>query len=177
MEKGGMQTADEFCGNYYDVACSAGSMKYDVYFGEWSLATDACCMWLGGFNDANNERQFECQWVDCPFSYLPDDVAVDFDRSADILGPFGTWEPTEVSIQQGKCAKDSAHFSHKEIEKIARCALDAFDKCIQGSFFWTAQNELEERWDYIKSWDLGWINKTALPARSTYEPMARENTG
>jgi len=28
--------------------------------------------------------------VECPYSYLPDDVAVDFDRTADVLGPFGT---------------------------------------------------------------------------------------
>ena len=60
MEPNGMKTADEFCGNYYDVACGAVNFKYDVYFGEWSLATDACCMWLGGFNDANNEPQFPC---------------------------------------------------------------------------------------------------------------------
>jgi hypothetical protein len=23
---------------------------------------------------------------------------------------------------------------------------------------WTAHNELEERWSYVKSWDMGWIN-------------------
>lgn len=27
---------------------------------------------------------------------------------------------------------------------------------------WTAHNEIEEKWDYVKAWDLGWINKTAL---------------
>ena len=39
---------------------------------------------------------------------------------------------------------------------------------MQGSFFWTAHNEIEEKWDYIRAWDLGWINKTALPDESTH---------
>ena len=29
---------------------------------------------------------------------------------------------------------------------------------------WTAHNEIEAKWDYVKSWDLGWINKTEVPA-------------
>jgi hypothetical protein len=24
-------------------------------------------------------------------------------------------------------------------------------------FFWTARNELEERWDYVKAWNKGWF--------------------
>ena len=27
------------------------SIKYDIWIGEWSLATDVCGMWLDGFND------------------------------------------------------------------------------------------------------------------------------
>lgn len=33
------------------------------------------------------------------------------------------------------------------------------DKHIQGSFFWTAHNEIEEKWDYIRAWDNKWIDK------------------
>ncbi len=30
-------------------------LKYPVWVGEWSLATDVCAHWLGGFNDSNTE--------------------------------------------------------------------------------------------------------------------------
>jgi hypothetical protein len=29
--------------------------KMEVWIGEWSLATDVCAMWLGGFNDGNTD--------------------------------------------------------------------------------------------------------------------------
>ena len=48
------------------------------------------------------------------------------------------------------------------MEDIARCALDAFDQHLNATFFSTVHTEFEERWDYIKSWDLGWINTTEL---------------
>ena len=35
-------------------------IKYDVWVGEWSLATDVCALWLGGFNDANTDASREC---------------------------------------------------------------------------------------------------------------------
>jgi hypothetical protein len=49
-------------------------------------------MWLGGFNDANTDPQFTCKWVDCPKTYMTTE-GTDFDRSAAILGPFGTYNP------------------------------------------------------------------------------------
>ena len=58
-------------------------------------------MWLGGFNDGTTDPQFECEKVDCPKSYLPEEFAVDFDREADILGPFGTQNSTDVCIMKG----------------------------------------------------------------------------
>ena len=87
-----------------------------MWFGEWALATDVCAHWLGGFNDANTDPQFKCQWVDCPYTYLPESVAVDFDRTADMLGPYGTGNPKNVAIQKGKCSKDSSFFSHEEVQ-------------------------------------------------------------
>ena len=61
-----------------------------MWVGEWALATDVCALWLGGFNDANTAAVFDCEYVDCPTPYLPADTAVDLDRTADLLGPFGT---------------------------------------------------------------------------------------
>jgi len=98
-------------------------------------------------------------------TYLPDEVGTDFDRTAEILGPFGsdgTGDPQDVCIQNGQCSKDSAFFNHEEIETIARCAQESFDRHLKATFLSTAHNEIEERWDYVKAWDLGWINKTRL---------------
>lgn len=87
------------------------------------------------------------------------DLGTDFDRTSPILGPFGTSNPTTVAIQNGKCSTDSDFFSREEVRTIAKCALESYSKHIQGSFFWTAHNEIEEKWDYIRAYDLGWINQ------------------
>ena len=46
-----------YCDNYGSRLFSPDiqDIKYDVWVGEWSLATDVCAMWLGGFNDSNTE--------------------------------------------------------------------------------------------------------------------------
>merc|ERR1712051_645247 len=64
--------------------------QYDVWVGEWSLASDVCALWLGGFNDANTDvdSRAPCQRVQCPTSYMTEQ-AVDFDRAAAQLGPYG----------------------------------------------------------------------------------------
>ena len=33
------------------MAPEIAAIKYDLWVGEWSLATDVCGMWLDGFND------------------------------------------------------------------------------------------------------------------------------
>ena len=124
-----------------------------------------CAHWLGGFNDANTDPQFTCNWVDCPMTYLPS--GGDFDRTADVLGPFGTGNPDNTCIHAGKCSDDSLFFSDVEVRTIAQCALKSFDDHIQATFHWTAHNEIEAKWDYVKAWDNGWINKTALPVNTT----------
>jgi len=43
------------------------------------------------------------------------------------------------------------------VNAIAKCALEAYDRHIQGHFFWTAHNEIEERWDFVRAYDLGWL--------------------
>lgn len=122
-----------------------------MWFGEWSLATDVCAHWLGGLNDGNTDPQFKCKQVDCPYSYLPDEWKVDFDRSREINGPFGTGKPENVTIRKGKCTIDSEYFSDDQVKAIAKCAVKSYDKYLQGSFFWTAHNELEAKWDYVKA--------------------------
>jgi len=67
----GMNTTQQFCDDYEKNAATADAVKYEVWFGEWALATDVCAHWLGGFNDANTDPQFECTWNECPVSYLP----------------------------------------------------------------------------------------------------------
>lgn len=52
---------------------------YEVWIGEWSLATDTCALWLGGFNDANSNPT-NCKPVTCPRSYMPES---EFDTSFD----------------------------------------------------------------------------------------------
>ena len=37
---------------YRVIVSQAERIKYDVWVGEWSLATDMCGMWLAGFNDS-----------------------------------------------------------------------------------------------------------------------------
>ena len=93
-----MTTVKQFCDDYESNAKNAESFKYEVWFGEWSLATDVCATWLGGFNDGNTNPQQTCNWVDCPQTYLPAENAVDFDRTKDINGPFGSGTPTDVCI-------------------------------------------------------------------------------
>jgi len=44
------------------------------------------------------------------------------------------------------------------VKTIARCALKSFDRHVDGTFLWTAHNEIEEKWDYVKAWDNEWIS-------------------
>jgi len=77
-----------YCDDYGSLMQTANAVKYDVWVGEWSLATDVCAHWLGGFNNAESTPSRPCQRVECPKTYMPEH-GVDFDRTADNLGPFG----------------------------------------------------------------------------------------
>ena len=61
-----MDNITQFCDEYETYAAQADEIKYDVWIGEWSLGTDFCAHWLGGFNEGNGAPQFECKRVDCP---------------------------------------------------------------------------------------------------------------
>lgn len=155
-------SVDDYC-NLYKSDMSVGKkVKYDVWVGEWSLATDVCAFWLAGFNDIGTSPQFDCNWVDCPYSYMPAEHATDFDRTAASLGPFGG--NTEWGVKYGKCPSDSLHFSDDEVATLASCALDAFDENIAGHFLWNFRNELEPRWSYVESYNAGWTDRSASKA-------------
>jgi len=119
----------KYCDGYRNSLSAANDIKYDVWVGEWSLATDVCALWLGGFNDNNTPYAYDCEWVDCPYSYIPDEsLAVDFDRTADMLGPFGS--NTLSTVQKGKCPRDSTHFSEADVKTLGQCATYVMDDLV-----------------------------------------------
>jgi glucan 1,3-beta-glucosidase len=142
-----------YCDGYGQGLSEAKNIKYDVWVGEWSLATDVCAMWLGGFNDNNSPYVFECNWISCPYSYLKEN-AVDFDRTAPTLGPNGTNPQT---VQYGNCSSDSLYFNDDDIRTLGQCAIYVFNDLVEGHFLWTFKNELEPRWSYTESFERGWI--------------------
>ena len=79
----------DYCDEYGGTMQNLMSVKYEVWVGEWSLATDVCALWLGGFNDANTDASRECQRVECPTTYMPVH-GTDFDRTNPNLGPYGS---------------------------------------------------------------------------------------
>jgi len=151
-----------YCDGYGKTMSKAQQIKYDVWVGEWSLATDVCATWLGGFNNANTPPSRECQRVECPKSYMPEH-GVDFDRTAHSIGPYGSGSMAlkHALIRSGTCAIDSAHYSEDDVMTLGQCTMDIFNDNVEGHFMWTVRNELEPRWNYVTSYDKGWIkNKT-----------------
>jgi len=49
-----------FCQKFDEREMSANKTKYEVWHGEWSLATDSCAHWLGGFNDGKANYGKNC---------------------------------------------------------------------------------------------------------------------
>lgn len=125
-----LDTIDEYCQDFTKqlLGDALQKVKYDVWVGEWSLATDVCAMWLGGFNDSNTAYQFECKQVECPKTYIPDPFGTDFDRTDPWLGPFG--EETRSTIRKGMCFTDSDYFSSEEIKKLGACTREIFDQAV-----------------------------------------------
>jgi len=130
----------------------------DIWVGEWSLATDVCALWLGGFNDNNTPYSDACEWVDCPYTYLPEPFNQDFDRSDP--GPIGPLGDNDLStIRGGQCPIDSQRYSDEEVNSLATCALYILNTNVQGHFLWTFKNELEPKWSYKWAYDKGWMNQ------------------
>jgi len=66
-------TIGDRCALYQGETLKARDIKYDVWFGEWALATDNCAHWLNGFNDGGAANQYACKKVECPKPYLTDE--------------------------------------------------------------------------------------------------------
>jgi len=146
------------CENYKKMLAPAKDIKYPVWVGEWSIATDVCAHWLNGFNDHRDPYTYDCAWVDCPYSYLPEELAVDFDRTADILGPFGG-DTTLGAIQKGKCMVDSAYYTDEQVNDLTKCMVDAFNEYVDGQFIWAGKNEMKEvKWSYVQAYDAGYLD-------------------
>lgn len=152
-------TIQPYCDEYESGMAVAETIKYPVWNGEWSLGTDTCAMWLGGFNDIKLiPWAHTCAWVDCPKTYMPDE-GVDFDRTAAEIGPFGSSK--ESGVKKGKCPIDSDFFGSDDMQVLGKCALKAFDNHTTAQFLWTFRNELEPKWDYIKAYDAGWLKRSS----------------
>ena len=41
--------------------------------------------------------------------------------------------------------------------RLGQCVMDIFNDNVEGHFMWTVRNELEPRWEYVTSYDAGWI--------------------
>lgn len=41
------------------------------------------------------------------------------------------------------------------LKQVANCTVEFIDAHYNASFMWTAKNQIEEKWDYIKAYDLG----------------------
>ena len=166
-----------YCDEYGADMSHLQEVKYPVWVGEWSLATDVCALWLGGFNDANTDATRTCQRVECPTSYMKDQ-AVDFDRTAAELGPYG-YNGQQISsdhaiIKNGTCAIDSDFYSDADVMRLGQCALSIFNGNVAGHFMWTVRNELEPRWEYVRSYDAGWIKNA--PQEEAVKEMPAEFT-
>ena len=55
--------------------------------GEWSLATDTCAHWLGGFNDRQNKRdEMSCKQIVCPDSYMGEEFKAETTINSNPIG-------------------------------------------------------------------------------------------
>lgn len=159
-----------YCDEYGANLANAGNIKYDIWVGEWSLATDVCALWLGGFNDSNTAPAESCQWVDCPTTYLTTH-GTDFDRTAATLGPYGSsgLGNEQSVIKNGKCPIDSSFYADDQVMRLGQCVMDIFNNNVEGHFMWTVRNEIEPRWEYVASYDAGWINQNVTEAEIVQE--------
>lgn len=48
-------------------------------------------------------------------------------------------------------------FTEYQYLEIADCTVQFIDDNFDASFMWTAHNEIDFKWDYIKTYDKGWF--------------------
>ena len=94
---------------------------------------------------------------------------------ADIYSKQGFDEiEAKSGVHKGMCWTDSDHFNHTQVTQIAKCVSDTINNHFNSSFMWTAHNEIEEKWDYVKAYDLGWPNKTPVSPLPMEEYIQKE---
>jgi len=54
-------------------------------------------------------------------------------------------------------------FNAQGLQQIADCTVETIDKYYNASFMWTARNQIEEKWDYMRAYDLGWFKAKKEP--------------
>jgi len=60
---------------------------YETWMGEWSLATDTCAHWLGGFNDRSDKRdEMSCKPIVCPDSYMGEEFKAETTINSNPIG-------------------------------------------------------------------------------------------
>ena len=119
---------------------------YDTWMGEWSLATDTCAHWLGGFNDRQNDRaEMKCKQIECPESYMGDEFKAETTINKNPIGsdkmshgpfsmtdaPDGYYHGRSIMLKEdGKnyCWTDSEFFKDDDVAVIANCTLNALNQ-------------------------------------------------
>lgn len=96
-----MGGTQEYCDMFSNEVNQTSSIKYQVWFGEWTLAADTCKQWIEGFNDGYTPPPSKCIYTDCPKSYLPAPWNVDFNRQEAVVGPYGSGWPSVTNINNG----------------------------------------------------------------------------
>jgi len=153
------EDTDQFCWRYKTVAWIADTTKYEVWYGQWSLATDTCAQWIEGFNDGfTPPPHYGCDVAACPQTYLPEPFNSDFDRDAGILGPYGGGWTSVTNIHSGQCVVDSSVFNSTQMQTLGDCALEAMHEHLNGTFFMNFKVEQDQpKWDYGKARANGWL--------------------
>jgi hypothetical protein len=151
--------------SYQEFACMDGlrvremeAAGVPVVVGEWSLATDSCAMWLGGFQDNGpGNPRVTCDLVRCPAPYMgPEQPNAPPDPSLGPQDPFGSGGSSYVD--HGMCPVDRAFDRDDEVmQALAYSKLSSYDRGSHGQFFWNFRTEFEPRWDFQEAVRRRWL--------------------
>lgn len=156
------------CESDFHTAMALEAVGVPIVVGEWSLATDNCAMWLNGFQDnIDGYPKVECAMKLCPNPYQGTGMqpgAPPDPRLGPEHGPRGSGQSF---VQYGYCPVDKPFDNDLvETKKMAFSKLNRFDLHSHGQLFWNFRTELEDKWDYQRAVELGW-----LPAAYTSEVL------
>jgi glucan 1,3-beta-glucosidase len=151
--------------NYKTYISKMNDMGVQLVVGEFSLATDNCAMWLNGFQD--NLEGFpitSCKYAPCPFPYIN---VKDFDRTKNIISPFGTGLSTPLL---GTCPYEGLLLiddsQNEFLNKLLIKKINSFDTS-HGWFFWNFRTEYEKE----ITWSFEASLKNQYFKGSTFQPI------